>query len=101
MFAGLGNSTWVTLLIDGITKSFLDGGQSYSCYLHLKNMNLTELPAGVFDGLEYLSDLYLQNNRLRNTSKKCFPESQWPPPPLLAEQRFGGIAQQCLGVRPC
>ena len=36
MFAGLGNSTWVTLLIDGITKSFLDGGAELLLLLALE-----------------------------------------------------------------
>ena len=67
MFAGLGNSTRVTLFIDGNTESYLDGGS-----LHLENMNLTELPAGVFDGLGYLKELHLQGNRLRTLPEGLF-----------------------------
>ncbi len=38
----------------------------------------------------------LAGQPVESTSRRCLSESQWPPPPLLAEQRFGGIAQQCL-----
>ena len=66
MFAGFGTSTsGVRVSIDGITKSYLS-------QLHLENMNLTELPAGVFDGLEDLRELHLQGNRLRTLPKNVF-----------------------------
>ena len=74
MFAGLGKSTSsVTLFIDGIATSHLDGWWgNISSYLHLQNMNLTELPAGLFDGVEYLRELHLQGNRLRTLPEGIF-----------------------------
>ena len=74
MFAGLGTSTSrVTLLIDGITTSHLGGWPEYDySYLHLENMNLTELPAGVFDGLEHLWRLDLRGNKLRKLPEGLF-----------------------------
>ena len=41
-------------------------------YLLLENMNLTELPAGVFDGLEYLHRLHLRGNKLRTLPEGLF-----------------------------
>ena len=38
----------------------------------------------------------LRGQQIENTSRRSFSESQWPPIPLLAEQWFGGIAQQCF-----
>ena len=61
MFSGLGSSyNEVELSIDGISTSYLGGCGWRGCSLYLANMNLTEtqLPAGVFDGLEHL-DLFL------------------------------------------
>ena len=76
MFAGLGNSTSsVTLFIDGITTSHLGGWHKYYSELYLENMNLTELPAGVFDGLdrvEYLWKLSLKGNALRTLPEGLF-----------------------------
>ena len=74
MFAGLGTSTWsVELFIDSITKSYLGRLlRDDLSQLHLENMNLTELPAGVFDGLEDLRKLHLQGNRLRTLPKNVF-----------------------------
>ena len=74
MFAGLGTSTYgVTLLIDGITESYLSRvRQGYHSQLHLESMNLTELPAGVLDGLEYLRKLHLHGNRLRTLPEGLF-----------------------------
>ena len=71
MFAGLGNSTWVTLLIDGIAESHIHRGH---LDLYLENMNLTEFPAEVFDGSEHLhlDKLHLQNNRLRTLPEGLF-----------------------------
>ena len=73
MFAGLGNSTYgVELSIDGISTSSLYEWAG-SGYLHLENMNLTELPAGVFDGLEHLNlFLSLQGNKLRTLPAGLF-----------------------------
>ena len=74
MFAGLGTSTKVKLSIDGISTSYL-GRCGWGCSLYLENMNLTEtqLPAGVFDGLEHL-DLFLslQGNKLRSVPEDLF-----------------------------
>ena len=73
MFAGLGTSTdRVELSIDGIRKSCLGGCGWYGCSLYLANMNLTELPAGVFDGLENLRGLHLQGNKLRTLPEGVF-----------------------------
>ena len=77
MFAGLGTSTSsVKLFIDGITTSYLGGWQDhYSSYLYLEDMNLTELPAGVFDGLDrvkYLRKLSLKGNALRTLPEGLF-----------------------------
>ena len=76
MFAGLGKSTSsVTLFIDGITTSHLGGWHKYYSELYLENMNLTELPAGVFDGLdrvEYLWKLSLKGNALRTLPEGLF-----------------------------
>ena len=41
-------------------------------YLLLENMNLTELPTGVFDGLEYLHRLDLRGNKLRTLPEGLF-----------------------------
>ena len=74
MFAGLGTSSTskVRLLIDGITTSCVGGWQDYSLHLHLENMDLTDLPAGVFDGLERLSKLSLKGNKLRTLPEGLF-----------------------------
>ena len=73
MFAGLGTSTSrVTLFIDGIWNSYLGGWPHFHFYLHLGNMNLTELPAGVFDGLEHLWRLDLRGNKLRKLPEGLF-----------------------------
>ena len=74
MFAGLGTSSTskVRLLIDGITTSCVGGWQDYFLHLHLENMNLTDLPAGVFDGLERLSKLSLKGNKLRTLPEGLF-----------------------------
>ena len=70
MFAGLDTFTSeVKLLIDGIRTSYL---REWSSSLYLENMNLTELPAGVFDGLEYLRELHLQGNKLRTLPEGLF-----------------------------
>ena len=76
MFAGLGTSTdGVGLSIDGISTSYLGRCGWFGCSLYLENMNLTEtqLPAGVFDGLEHL-DLFLslQGNKLRSVPEDLF-----------------------------
>ena len=55
--------------IGNATSSLHPGGEAY---LHLENMNLTELPAGVFDGLEYLHRLHLQGNKLRTLPEGLF-----------------------------
>ena len=77
MFAGFGSSHInVKLSIDGISTSYLGGwGGSLYWKLYLENMNLTELPAGVFDGLEHLNgDLFLslQGNKLRTLPEGLF-----------------------------
>ena len=77
MFAGLGTSSYqVELSIDGISTSYLGGCggafDSFGCSLYLKNMNLTELPAGVFDGVEHLRRLDLQGNKLRTLPEGLF-----------------------------
>ena len=75
MFAGLGSSyNEVKLSIDGISTSYL-GGWGGSSHLYLENMNLTELPAGVFDGLEHRNrDLFLslEGNKLRTLPEGLF-----------------------------
>ena len=75
MFAGLGSSyNEVKLSIDGISTSYL-GGWGGSLHLYLENMNLTELPAGVFDGLEHRNRdlfLFLQGNKLRTLPEGLF-----------------------------
>ena len=58
------------LEVDGIATSYLHPDEG--SYLHLENMNLTELPAGVFDGLEYLRELHLQGNKLRTLPEGLF-----------------------------
>ena len=64
--------------VDGVTTSLLDppyGRRRWSSSrrsLHLENMNLTELPAGVFDGLENLKEIHLQGNRLRALPEGVF-----------------------------
>ena len=64
----------VRIEVDGLNTSYLDpdgwGRNPHS--LHLKNMNLAELPAGVFDGLEDLKALHLQGNRLRTLPEGLF-----------------------------
>ena len=75
MFAGLGTSdNEVTLYIDGISTSSLGGWRwVLRQSLYLENMNLTELPAGVFDGLEYRTLLLsLQGNKLRTLPEGLF-----------------------------
>ena len=76
MFAGLGSSyNEFKLDIDGITTSYLGGCGRSGCSLslYLKNMNLTELPAGVFDGLEHRDlILSLQGNKLRTLPEGLF-----------------------------
>ena len=76
MFAGLGTSdNEVTLYIDGISTSSLGGWRWVLRNLYLENMNLTELPAGVFDGLEHLNGdllLSLQGNKLRTLPEGLF-----------------------------
>ena len=62
----------VRIDVDGVTTSYLYRDPRYTGYLHLKNMNLTELPAGVFDGLENLEELHLQGNRLRTLPEGFF-----------------------------
>ena len=54
----------------GNATSYLHTGPE--AYLDLENMNLTELPAGVFDGLEYLHRLHLQGNKLRSLPEGLF-----------------------------
>ena len=56
--------------VDGSATSYLYPGPG--SHLHLENMNLTELPAGVFDGLEYLHKLDLQGNKLRTLPQGLF-----------------------------
>ena len=58
------------LEVDGSATSYLHPVAGR--YLNLENMNLTELPAGVFDGLEYLRGLYLQGNKLRTLPEGLF-----------------------------
>ena len=73
MFTGLGTSTdRVELSIDGIRTSYV-GRCYWHCSLYLANMNLTELPTGVFDGLEH-RDLFLslQGNKLRTLPAGLF-----------------------------
>ena len=55
----------------GSATSILDPVQR-RYFLHLENMNLAELPAGVFDGLENLSELHLQGNKLRTLPEGLF-----------------------------
>ena len=70
----------VRIEVDGLDTSYLHpGGRRRYWYsppeqgsLHLKHMNLIELPAGVFDGLEDLKELHLQGNRLRTLPKNVF-----------------------------
>ena len=74
MFAGLGTTDRsVELSIDGIRTSRVGGGRYWHCSLYLANMNLTELPTGVFDGLEH-RDLFLslQGNKLRTLPEGLF-----------------------------
>ena len=75
MFAGLGNSglgksKWVTLLIDGITTSYVGGWRLWE--FNLEDMNLTELHAGVFDGLEHLWKLSLKGKQIENAPGRPF-----------------------------
>ena len=75
MFSGFGSSyNEVKLSIDGISTSYLGGCGLSGCSLslYLRNMNLTELPAGVFDGVEYLRGLHLQGNKLRTLPEGIF-----------------------------
>ena len=73
MFTGLGSSyNEFKLDIDGITPSYLGGCGRSGCSLWLEKINLTELPAGVFDGLEYLRELHLQGNKLRTLPEGLF-----------------------------
>ena len=78
MFSGLGTSTdRVGISIDGISTSYLGrcGWYSSDCSLYLENMNLTEtqLPAGVFDGLEHWGlVLSLQGNKFRTLPQGLF-----------------------------
>ena len=71
-----GNNEWRSdsegklILEVGSVTSYLHPDEGR--YLHLENMNLTELPAGVFDGLEYLRGLYLQGNKLRTLPEGLF-----------------------------
>ena len=70
-----GNNEWrserkLRLEVDGSATSYLHPVKGR--YLHLENMNLTELPAGVFDGLEYLRGLHLQGNCLRTLPEGLF-----------------------------
>ena len=58
------------LEVDGSATSYLHPVEGK--YLHLENMNLTELPAGVFDGLEYLRGLHLQGNCLKTLPEGLF-----------------------------
>ena len=63
---------WLRLEV-GSATSYLQGfGWGGSSHLYLENMNLTELPAGVFDGLEYLGGLHLQGNCLRTLPEGLF-----------------------------
>ena len=73
----------VRIEVDGLNTSYLHPGgerrrRRYwhsppeQSSLHLKHMDLTELPAGVFDGLEDLKELHLQGNRLRTLPKNVF-----------------------------
>ena len=62
----------VRIDVDGVTTSYLYRDPGYTGYLHLGNMNLTELPAGVFDGLKHLEKLHLQGNRLRTLPEGLF-----------------------------
>ena len=74
MFAGIGTYTdrVVDLRIDGIRSSSVGGGCYWYCSLYLANMNLTELPTGVFDGLEHLDTIDLQGNKLRTLPEGLF-----------------------------
>ena len=73
MFSGLGTSTdRVGISIDAIRTSYVGGGCDWGCSLYLENMNLTELPTGVFDGLENLRGLHLQGNKLRTLPEGLF-----------------------------
>ena len=73
----------VRIEVDGLNTSYLHHGgdrrrrghwywHSEQSSLHLKHMDLTELPAGVFDGLEDLKELHLQGNRLRTLPEGLF-----------------------------
>ena len=73
----------VRIEVDGVDTSYVHHGgdrrrrghwywHSEKSALHLKHMNLTELPAGVFDGLEDLKELHLQGNRLRTLPEGLF-----------------------------
>jgi len=65
-----GGERKLRLEVDGSATSYLHPVEGR--YLHLENMNLTELPAGVFDGLEYLTELHLQGNKLRTLPEGLF-----------------------------
>ena len=69
-----GNNEWPSArklrLEVGSATSYLHPVKGRSLYL--ENMNLTELPAGVFDGLEYLRELHLQGNKLRTLPEDLF-----------------------------
>ena len=69
-----GGERELRLEVDGSRTSYLKPGSSYlyQNQLYLENMNLTELPAGVFDGLEYLDGLHLQGNKLRTLPEGLF-----------------------------
>ena len=70
-----GGERELRLEVDGSRTSYLKPGSSYLYQynqLYLENMNLTELPAGVFDGLEYLHGLHLQGNKLRTLPEGLF-----------------------------
>ena len=58
------------LEVDGSATSYLHPVKGSSLYL--ENMNLTELPSGVFDGLEHLRGLYLKGNCLRTLPEGLF-----------------------------
>ena len=116
MFVGLGTSTLrVKLFIDGITTSYL-AWHKHEFDLYLENMNLTELPAGVFDGVEYLRELHLQGNRLRTLPEGIFESLRFLqkldlsknalnslPAGLFARQyriREIDLSQNCLSTSP-
>ena len=85
---------WELRLEVGSATSYLHPveGPGLTGYLHLENMNLTELPAGVFDGLEYLGGLHLQGNCLRTLPEGLFRN--------LSGLRYLYLQNNCLRTLP-